>query len=76
MNKCQELNRSVEALTALGAQLRLRQKGPGSDSRVPSLLQDVVHCIEPGLLDGLEPSQELAVLALIQAYFRQANDLL
>ena len=76
MNKCQELNRSVEALAALGAELRLRQNGLGSDSRVPSLLQDVVHCIEPGLLDGLEPSQELAVLALIQAFFSQANDLL
>lgn len=39
-------------------------------------MQDVLHRIEPGLLDGLEPSQELAVLALIQAFFRQANDLL
>ena len=76
MNKCQELNRSVEALAALGAELRLRQNGPGSDSRVPSLLQEVVHRIEPGLLDGLEPSQEPAVLGLIQASFRQANDLL
>ena len=76
MNKCQELNRSLEALAALGAELRLRQNGPGSDRRVPSLVQDVVDCIEPGLLDGLEPSQELAALALIQAFFRQANDLL
>src|SRR6516225_1807551 len=76
MNKCQELNRSVEALAALGAELRLRQKGPGSDCRVPSLVQDVLHRIEPGLLDGLEPSQEPAVLGLIQASFRQANDLL
>lgn len=66
----------VEALAALGAELRLRRKGPGSDSRVPSLVQDVLHRIDPGLLDGLEPSQELAVLALIQAFFRQANDLL
>jgi hypothetical protein len=47
MNKCQELNRSVEALAALGAELRLRQKGPGSDSRVPS--QEQNSCRNIGL---------------------------
>jgi SAM-dependent methyltransferase len=76
MTKCQELNQSVEALAALGAELRLRCEGPGSDSRVPSLVHDVVDRIEPGLLAGVDASQELAVLSFIRASFRQAIDLL
>jgi precorrin-6B methylase 2 len=77
MNKWQTLNCSVEALAALGAELRLRrEESSGGDSRVPSLLREVVHCIEPGLLDGIDANQELAALSLIQASFRQALDLL
>ena len=67
---------SVEALAALGAELRLRREGPGGESRVSPLLHDVVRCIEPGLLDGIDANQKLAALALIQACFRQATDLL
>lgn len=76
MNQCQALNSSVETLAALGAALRLRREEPSGDSRVRSLLQEVVHRLEPGLLDGVDPNQELAALALIQASFRQALDLL
>ena len=76
LNKCLRLNLSVEALAALGAELRLRREGPGGESRVSSLLHDVVRRIEPGLLDGIDANQELAALALIQACFRQATDLL
>ena len=76
MNKWQALNSSLETLAALGAQLRLRQQGRSGDSRVRALLQEVVNCIEPGLLDNIDINQELAALALIQASFRQAIDLL
>ena len=76
MNKWQTLNRSVEALAALGAELRLRQEGRRGDSRVVPLLQEAVDSIEPRLLDGLEARKKFAALALIQASFRQAIDLL
>jgi SAM-dependent methyltransferase len=74
ITKVQELNLSVETLAALGAELRLRCDGLSGDTRVRSLLQDVVHKIDPRLFDGLEPSQEPAVLALLQTSFRQATD--
>jgi len=76
IKKCQTLNWSLEALAALGAELRLRREELNTDSRVASLLREVVHRIEPGLLDGFDSSQELAGLALIQTSFRQAIDLL
>ena len=76
MNQCQARNSSVETLAALGAALRLRREEPSGDPRVRSLLQEVVHRLEPGLLDGLDPNQELAALSLIEASFRQAIDLL
>jgi hypothetical protein len=75
MNKWQTLNSSVQALAALGAQLRLRQEGRTGDPRVLSLLREVLDCIEPRLLDGLDSSQELAALALIRASLHQALDL-
>ena len=34
--------------------MRLRQEELNGDSRVRSLLQDVVRCIDPELLDGIE----------------------
>jgi len=43
---------------------------------VRSLLQDVVRRIDPELLDGIEPNEERAALALIQTSFRQAIDLI
>ena len=76
IKKWQILNGSVEALAALGAELRLRREERSGDSRVRSLLQEIVRRIEPGLLDDLDSNQELAALALIQACFRQAIDLL
>src|SRR5262249_1027135 len=70
------LNTSVEALAALGAELRLRQEELKGDSRVRSLLQDVVRRIDPELLDAIEPNEERAAFALIQTSFRQAIDLI
>jgi hypothetical protein len=62
MTELRPLNSSVEALAALGAELRLRREGLGGDPRVRSLLQDVVHKIDPELFAGLDPNQELAAL--------------
>ena len=76
ITKWQTLNSSVEALAALGAKLRLRREGLTSDSRVRSLLVDVVRYIDPELLDGLDANEEGAALALIQTSFRQAIDLI
>ncbi|HET9378902.1 MAG TPA: class I SAM-dependent methyltransferase [Chthoniobacterales bacterium] len=76
MSELQALNLSVEALAAIGAELRLRREGLDGNPLVRSLLQDVVRKINPGLLEGLNPNQELAALALIRTSFRQAIDLL
>jgi precorrin-6B methylase 2 len=66
----------MEALAALGAELRLRREGSEADPRVRHLLQEVVRGIDPNLLEGLDPNQEAVVLGAIQAFFRQAFDLL
>lgn len=75
MKQCQSLNSSVETLAAIGAELRLRSEKLGGDPRVRALLQDVVHKIDPTLLEGLNPGQDHVALALIQTSFRQAIDL-
>ena len=54
----------------------LRRDGLTGDARVRSLLQDVVHRIDPTVLDGINPSQAQAALGLIRTSFRQAMDLL
>ena len=72
----QRFNTSMEALAALGAELRLRREGADADPRVRRALQDIVRGIDPALLDGLQPDQEAAALGAIEAFFRQAFDLL
>jgi SAM-dependent methyltransferase len=72
----QRLTVSVETLVALGAQLRFLQNGLDGDSRVRALLNDVVRAIDPDLFEDVEPTQQAAVLSLIQTRFRQALDLL
>ena len=76
ITKWQTLNSSVEALAALGAELRLRTEQLNGDSRVRSLLLDVMRRIDPELLDGIDANEERAALALIQTSFRQAIDLI
>jgi hypothetical protein len=76
MKKLQGFNMSLKALAAVGAELRLRSERLSGDSCLRCLLHDVVQKIEPSLLDGLDPDQERAALALIQTSFRQAIDLL
>jgi precorrin-6B methylase 2 len=72
----QRLNAAMEALAALGAELRLRREATDADPRVRRALQDIVRGIDPNLLDGVQPDQEAVVLGTIQAFFRQAFDLL
>jgi SAM-dependent methyltransferase len=72
----QRLSVSVEALAALGAELRWRQEGLEGDARVRALLHEVVNAVDLQLLDGVDPDREAFVLALIQTIFRQAVDLL
>jgi SAM-dependent methyltransferase len=72
----QRLNASVEALAALGAELRLRRDGTKIDTRVRDGLREVVAGLQPGLLDSVSTDQEGICLAFIQAFFRQALDLL
>jgi SAM-dependent methyltransferase len=72
----QRLTASVETLAALGAQLRFLQNGLDGDPRVRALLNDVARAIDPHLLEGVEPNQQAAAVALIQAVFRQGLDLI
>jgi hypothetical protein len=76
MAASQRLSVSVETLAALGAQLRLQQSGLDGDSRVRALLNEVSRAIDPQLLEGVELNNQAAVLAVIQAVFRQGLDLL
>src|ERR1700704_6310930 len=72
----QRLNMSVAALAALGAELQLRRDGAKFDTRVRRGLQEVIRGINPRLLDTVDPTEETITLAFIQAFFRQATDLL
>jgi precorrin-6B methylase 2 len=72
----QRLNASVEALAALGAELRLRRDGTEVEARIRDGLRKVVTGLQPGLLDSVSAEQEAVCLAFIQAFFRQALDLL
>lgn len=72
----QRLNVSMEALAAISAELRLRQSDAPADARVRARLRDILENIEPGLLDGLSGDQQATVLGSINAFFRQALDLI
>ena len=70
------LNISVEAIAAIGAELRLRGEGHDGEPLVRDLLRRVMHEIDPQLLDGVDVNQAATALGIIQAFFRQAVDLL
>jgi hypothetical protein len=72
----QRLSVSVDALSAVGAQLRLQQDEFEADSRVRALLNNVSRAVDPQLFEGVERHHRAAALALIQTIFRQALDLL
>src|SRR5215469_14236433 len=72
----QRLSTSVEALAALGAQLRLQQDRLEGNPRVRALLNEIARAVDPQLLDDVDEHQQATTLALIQTIFRQALDLL
>jgi SAM-dependent methyltransferase len=76
MSAAQRLSTSMEALAALGAELRLRREGHFAAPRVRHLLQEVVQGIDPKALDGLSAEQETTALAIIEGMFGHAIDLL
>lgn len=76
MSAVQRLSTSMDALAALGAELRLRRQGLFAAPRVRQLLQEVVQYIEPKILDRLTADQEATALAIIEGSFRHAIDLL
>jgi SAM-dependent methyltransferase len=76
MRTVQRLNASAEALAALGAELRLQQDDVAGDPRIRAILKDVVNALDLTLLDGVNAGQRAAVVGGIQAFFRQAIDLL
>jgi precorrin-6B methylase 2 len=72
----QRLNASIEALAALGAELRLRRDGLKLEGPIRDGLREVIEGLQPGLLDSIDPEQATVCLAFIEAFFRQAMDLL
>jgi SAM-dependent methyltransferase len=76
MSASLRLAEPVEALAALGAELRLRQDGQSPPPQIRALLLETADAVDPRLFDGIDPTQEQAVLGVIEAIFRQALDLL
>jgi len=76
ITKVLQLSVPVEALAALGAELRALQEHLDVDPRVRALLQEAVAAIGPQLLDELKPGDTTSALALVQTVFRQALDVL
>lgn len=72
----QRLQTSVEALAALGAELRIRREGLPANPEVAARLQDIIRAINPALLDGITAEQEEVALVTIHSAFAQASDLL
>ena len=70
------LAESVEALAALGAELRLRQDRRSPPPQIRALLLEAAEAVEPRVFDGIDPSQEQAALGVVETVFRQALDLL
>jgi Methyltransferase domain len=76
VSAAQKLSTSVDALAAVGAELRLRRNGTFAPPRIRQMLQEVVQAIDPHMVDGVTAEQETAALAVIESLFRQALDLL
>lgn len=67
---------SLQALAALGAELRLRQERLGGHPLVQERLREVVRATHPDLVDSLPAEQADVTLASIQFAMRDATDLL
>jgi SAM-dependent methyltransferase len=76
MATSQNMNASMEALAALGAQLSLRRQGIVPEPAVAELLNRITAGLDPDGIGGLDETQETAMLGYIRSFFRQALDLL
>lgn len=76
MSTAQQLNLSVDALAALGAELRAQTEGIDVPAEVRRLLCDVTDTLAPGLLADASDEEKRVVAASIRTYFAQAADLL
>jgi len=76
MSTTHRLCASMDALAALGAELRLRRTGQPATAEVRGLLREVVNRVDPQLLSDISSDQEAIALGIIESFFRQALDLL
>lgn len=76
MSATHRLCASMDALAALGAELRLRRTGEPATAGVRALLREVVHRIDPQMLSEISGEQEAIALGVIESFFHQALDLL
>lgn len=76
MAASQGLNRSVEALAAVAACLRLRAEGLHAPPEVDRLVREAAEAAGVGPLDDLSVEQCQMALGAIRAFFRQAADLM
>lgn len=72
----QGLTAQMEALAALGANLRVRLEGLTPDPRVADLLDRVCAAVDVEAIAAATPQQQTVALGFIRAFFAQAMDLL
>jgi precorrin-6B methylase 2 len=76
MARIRQLSVSVEALAALGAELRLRQEHLEGDPRLRKLLREAAQAVDARWLEHTDSNETAPALGLIQTVFRQSLDLL
>jgi SAM-dependent methyltransferase len=76
MTRIRQLSVSVEALAALGAELRLRQDRLEGDPHLRGLLREAVRAVDPRWLERVDANEGAPALSFIQTVLRQALDLL
>ena len=72
----QQLNRSTEALAALGAYLRIRSEDIEVDPALAQQLSDVVQALGIDPHEDLDDDQAAIALGFVRAFFSQASGLL
>jgi len=76
MARIRQLTVSVEALAALGAELKLRQDRLEGDPQLRNLLRQAIRAVDARWLERSDDNEAATALALIQTVFRQSLDML
>jgi len=76
LSKTRDLFAAAQTMGVLGAELRLQQMGKEGHPRIRESLRRVLDTLEPGLLDGLEPSQIAAIIGQLTYGLQDALDLI